>query len=338
MISPRPIDNGASYSTEPIDGQPVCESHSIDVKNDIPRLQNEDRALQLLAAQRQLYARAKRLLGLQLLLVGPVTTLIVVFSIYEPSLRAHAIAWGVTIFVLDASWLVPAQRRLRESAARVQERFDCDVLSLRWDTTKVGNPEPNESVHEQAQHYQVWASTMPPLEGWYPESVQRLPLTLARIVCQRTNCWWDAKQRRSYAAVMAGWVLLSALAVVWIGGVARLTIPDLMLFVVLPLLPTLRLAHQQWDEHRSAADRLDRLREHAERLWRIAISNPSDPNLEQEARTLQGEIFDGRKRNPPVFDFIFKRLRDRQEAQMNTGAEQLVHEAEQRIRVLGQTP
>ncbi len=306
--------------------------------NEIPKLQNEDRALQLLAAQRQLYARAKRLMGWQLMLAGPVTALIVVLSIYEPSLRAHAVAWGVTFFVLDVSWLGPAQRRLRESAARVQERFDCDVLSLRWDTTKVGNPEPNESVYEQAHLYQAWASTMPPLRGWYPESVQRLPLPLARIVCQRTNCWWDAKQRRSYAAVMAGWLLSSALAVVWIGVVAELAFPDLMLFVVLPLLPTIRLAHQQWEEHRSAADRLDRLREQAERVWRIAVNNPSDPNLEQEARTLQGEIFDGRKRNPPVFDFIFKWLRDRQEAQMNTGAEHLVHEAEQRIRVLGQMP
>src|SRR5439155_7971171 len=91
---------------------------------------------------------------------------------------------------------------------------------------------------------------------------------------------------------------------------------------------TVKLANQQWIEHRDAADRLDRLRERAERIWKDALADPNKPSLEDDARALQGEIFDGRKRNPLVFDFVFKRLRDSHEAQMNFGAEHLVAEAE----------
>lgn len=303
--------------------------------NEIIKLQNENRALLFLAAQRQIYARAKFLLGWQLILGGPIAALVAVFGILDPNAKGYVAALGATIFFLDTLYLSPAQRRLRESGARVQERFDCDVLALRWDATKVGNPESVEFVHEQAQLYQTWASKMPPLTDWYPRAVQRLPLSLARIVCQRTNCWWDAQQRRSYAGVMAGLLLAGAILVFWAGIVAGLQVSDLLLIVLVPMAPTLKLSHQQWVEHREAADRLDRLREHAERVWRHAIENPADPNLENEARSLQGEIFDGRKRNPPVFDFVFKSLRNRHEAQMNFGAEHFVDEAERCMNASG---
>jgi hypothetical protein len=299
--------------------------------NDIPKLQNENQALQLLAAQRHLYARAKRLLGWQLFLGGPIATLVAIVGIFELSAKVHVAAWGLTILLLDTLYFSPFQRRLRESGARVQERFDCDVLGLRWDATKAGNPEPVELVHEQALRYQAWASTMPPLVDWYPRAVERLPLSLARIVCQRTNCWWDGKQRRSYAALMAGLLLTCVLLVLWVGISTGLSFADLVFILLVPISTTMKLVYRQWVDHREAADQLDRLRGHAERVWRLALNDPDDPSLESEARSLQGEIFDGRKRNPPVFDFVFRLLRNDNEAQMNAGAAHYVAEAERSL-------
>jgi hypothetical protein len=94
---------------------------------------------------------------------------------------------------------------------------------------------------------------------------------------------------------------------------------------------TLKLVHRHWVDHREAADQLDRLRGHAERAWQLALKNPDDASLESEARSLQGEIFDGRKRNPPVFDFVFRLLRSGNEAQMNLGAAHYVAEAERSL-------
>ena len=92
-----------------------------------------------------------------------------------------------------------------------------------------------------------------------------------------------------------------------------------------------KLGYQQWMEHREAADRLDRLREHGERSWREALKDHNASTVEQDSRALQDEIFDGRKRNPLVFDLVFKRLRADQEAQMNFGAEEFVMEAERAL-------
>ena len=118
------------------------------------------------------------------------------------------------------------------------------------------------------------------------------------------------------------------IGVVWAGVAAKLNMTDLILVVILPMLSTVKIAHQQWTEHREAADRLDRLRDRVERAWKEALADPNKPGLDDNHRALQGEIFDCRKRNPPVFDFVFKRLRDRHEAQMNFGAEHFVMEVE----------
>eukprot|EP01036_Dinobryon_divergens_P057425 gene57425-76672_t len=173
---------------------------------------------------------------------------------------------------------------------------------------------------------------MTSLEDWYSVVVGSLPMPMARLICQRTNCWWDAEQRRKYASVMGGILLTSFLVVLALGVFAKLSVNELILIVLFPMLSTLKQAYQQWSDNREAANRLDILRACAEKSWKAALSGADDRTLENESRALQGEIFDGRKRNPLVFDFLFKRLRDEHEVQMNSGAAHLVAEAEQAMK------
>lgn len=299
--------------------------------NKILNKQNECAALQQLAAQRQTYRDAKRILGLQLLLLGPIAAIVAIASIFHPGLKPYTMLWALGVLILDATFLTPRQKRLREVAARIQERFDCDVLSLKWDSTRVGAPEPHETVIRQAARYQRIAQLMPPLQNWYSVAVGTLPLSWARLVCQRTNCWWDAEQRRRYAAVIGGLLVGSFSMVFVVGVIAKLSVEDLLLIVIFPMAGTLRLAHQQWVENRDAANRLDNLRACAEKSWNAALNGSADYVLEAEARALQGEIFDGRKRNPLVFDFLFKQLRGEHEDQANLAAAQLAAEAERKL-------
>ena len=297
----------------------------------ITTLQNDKRQLQHLAAQRQLYASAKVTLGWQLLLGGPVATAVALLGIAIPATKAFVALWGISVLVLDAVWLTPRQKRLREAGARIQEHFDCDVLGLPWNSYRAVSPEPAEMVLEQATRYRTWERKMTPLTDWYPRAVNRIPLPLARLVCQRTNCWWDAKQRRAYAGAMAGMLLAAFIGVLWLGLGAQLLLPDLVLVVILPMSSAVKLGYQQWVEHREAADRLDRLRERGECSWKDALKDHYASTVAQDSRALQDEIFDGRKRNPLVFDFVFKRLRADHETQMNFGAEELVLEAERAL-------
>ena len=295
-------------------------------------MQNDPAQLNKLAAQRHLYGIAKRISAWQLILTGPIATLTALFAIAFPPARPFLAIWGIAVTLLDIIWLSEWQKRKREQGAKAQESFDCDVLGLPWNSLKAGQKLDPELIREHSQKYEAWAASMPPLRDWYPIEFGQLPLHVATIACQRANAWWDGKQRRLYGSV----ILYSTMAVIGLVLVAALfasiSYIDLLVVVLLPLAPMIVAAIRQHKEHVSAADRSDRLKDHASSVWAQALANASAAKLKKECRTLQDEIFEGRKRNPPVFDWIFRRLRNRFEDQMTFGASQLVAEAVGKLR------
>jgi len=294
--------------------------------------QNTDRQLYRLGAQRQLYATAKVIFGWQLVLGCPIAVISAIFVISDPSLKGFAAGWGILVTLADIFWLTPWQKRLRDSAARIQEEFDCDVLGLPWNELKAGKHPDPELVKEQYDKYAAWAAKMPPITNWYAPSVDELPLHIGRIACQRANCWWDANQRRRYAMWVIG-ILVSIFVVVFgLAFVTGMTIDDFVLKVVAPLAPALTIGIRQYREQTDAAERLDKLKAHSENLWKESLSGKSAKVLASKSRNLQDEILDNRKKSPPVFDFIFMRLRPKYEAQMNFGADELVEQAKQKLK------
>ena len=295
--------------------------------------QNTERQLQRLAAQRQLYAFAKAIFGWQLILSGPVAVASAFAVMAFPAFKGIAAGWGLLVTLADIFWLTPWQKRLRNEAARIQEAFDCDVLELPWNDLKAGSRPDPEFVKEQADRYQRWGQKMPSLSSWYAPVVEELPLHIGRIACQRSNCWWDSKQRRRYAAWIISIVVAVFLVVLCVAFGSGFTIEDFVLKVVAPLAPALLLGIRQFYEQIEAAARLDKLKEHSERLWKDALAGKSKTEVTNRSRNLQDEILENRRKSPLVFDGIFKRLRPSYEQQMNFGVAELVAEAKQELEL-----
>jgi hypothetical protein len=292
--------------------------------------QNGEGQILRLAAQRQLYSAAKTILGWQMFIGGPVAVMSAFLVLADPSWKSIAASWGILVTLCDIFWLTPWQKRLRDSAARIQEAFDCDVFELRWNDIKAGSRPDPELIKEQSDKYRGWASRMPPLTDWYAPIVSDLPMHIGRIACQRTNCLWDSKQRRRYAVGIVVFVALSFALVFGLSLRAGMTMEDFILKVVAPLAPALLLGMRQYSEQMEAAARLDRLKDHAERLWNDALSGQSPEEVTLRSRSLQDEILENRRKSPPVFDWIFKRLRPQYEGQMIFSVAELVTQAKQR--------
>jgi hypothetical protein len=295
--------------------------------------QNTERQLQRLAAQRQLYAFAKSIFIGQLFLSGPLAVSSAFTVLAFPALKGVAAGWGILVTLADIFWLTPWQKRLRNEAARIQEAFDCDVLGLPWNDLKAGSKPDPEFVKEQADKYQRWEQKMPALTNWYAPAIDELPQHIGRIACQRSNCWWDSKQRRRYAAWIIGIVVAVFLIVLCVAFGNGLTIEDFVLKVVAPLAPALVLGIRQFYDQIEAASRLDKLKEHADRLWKDALAGKSKTEVASRARNLQDEILENRRKSPLVFDGIFTRLRPSYEQQMNFGVAELVAEAKQKLEL-----
>jgi hypothetical protein len=234
------------------------------------------------------------------------------------------------VVLADILWLTPWQKRLRDSGARVQEAFDCDVLELPWNEMKAGSRPDPELVKEQSDRYErSVAVRMPPLRDWYAPIVSDLPIHIGRVACQRTNCWWDGKQRRRYAIGVGSIVVIVVTVTIFAAVGVMSSVPDLILLVFGPLAPFIVLGIRQYHEQSEAATRADRLKEYSERLWADAIVGQAKTKIATQSRSLQDEILEHRRKSPMVFDWIFRRLRPAYEAQMVFGIESLVREAKQ---------
>src|SRR6187402_1492556 len=103
-------------------------------------------------------------------------------------------------------------------------------------------------------------------------------------------------------------------------------IADLLVTSLVPLASGITLALRQYRENVEAAARLDKLKDSARASWTRALGGASESELGTASRQLQDELFDHRKRNVPVFDWLYDRLRLEHEEQMQKSAKQLVDE------------
>ncbi|MCE5306074.1 MAG: hypothetical protein LLG20_00370 [Acidobacteriales bacterium] len=301
--------------------------------NSITRLQVAAPQLKRLVAQRKLYSRAKQVLAWQIIVTVVSVVILSFVVLWIPGLKAYAALWGIVAVLLDFAVFAPWQSSLKAKAAGIQELFDCEVLSLPWQEIKAGTPPDIETVTE-------W-SRLPPgtdyetakVRNWYPAEAGEAPLPIGRLICQRANCWWDAKLRRRYAIWIAAFTGGIFLLTVVIGLVGHVTLDQFLLAGTIPFLPVLVIGIRQFTDQRQASTRLDDLKEHSERLWREALSGQvAEDELSRRSRTLQDEIFEQRRRNPLIFDWVYRRLRDEQEELMNQCASDLLHEARAALR------
>lgn len=295
--------------------------------NNIPQGQNTPLQLERLAAQRQLYSDAKNIQNINIILSIPCVILWSILIAIFSNLQIYAALWGLSVTLLEQAILSNWQKSLQEKAAKIQQLFDCDIFELDWSQLCSGSrPEPEIIINSDAKYRKKDPNYLE-LKDWYPVSVGQLPIHEARLICQRSNIWWDANQKRRYSS----WIFLGLITIIIIvflvGLIGGLTLEKFVLAIVTPLLPAIIFALRQYIDNKQAANRLDNLREHSENIWQQVINRRITPQeLERESYILQNQIYDNRRLSPLIFDWLYSRLKQQNEEQMNKGAEVLIKE------------
>ena len=286
--------------------------------------------IELLAAQKNIYSRAKNIIGIQMILSVPVAICAVITTIVKPELNGYIALWGILIVLFDLFVFTPWVKKLQDSAARIQELFDTKVLGLDWNDISVGKrPEP-ELVHEEAKKHGIVEEKITGLRNWYPLIIDEIPEIFGIIISQRSNVWWDARMRRKYTLAIRVILVSIAFGLIGYGLYEKKDMFEFLAFIVAPLAATYVFGYRQMTEHSDAADRLDMLKSFSEKIWSDALDGKDVATLIFESRALQDQIFEHRKKNPPIFDFLFRWFRDGNEELMNKGAKTLVDEYSRR--------
>lgn len=285
--------------------------------------QDQDEALRLLIAQRLLYRRAKRWLGLRwfgMVVIGLGAPLV---SVTRPELAgvAGSVA-GVWLF-LGRTLFIFAQNSTVAKAAAVQERFDFLVYGMPESIDRSALPSleeitkiagPDTGLRDVAQREEL-------LE-WYPiEDLDPGLVTVA--ICQRANASYADRLLRVTAVAWTGLTGLWFMVLVALSFLVGLSLSQFMVGVFLPILPAfLDIGKYVVDIWRAARDRKDLAGSIEERL------EGTDGAVEgQDLMVWQERLYALRRSTPQVPDFVYKIRRKANELAMHSVARQLADRA-----------
>lgn len=301
--------------------------------NNIHLRQNEAKQIERLAAQRELYSSAKRYYGLRIILTVIIPVVFAIVAIAYPGLLVVASIYGLVIFVVDIAILESFIGRMKLKAAKIQEMFDCYVLDIPVSPLKAVNDVTIEEVLRNHDAYIKIPTNVEKIRNWYPVKVEKLPVEIARLICQRCNCWWDGNLRENYANLLKFIMLAVSIISLIIGIVTKMTLID-MLLLYSGLVPFYQFGLTEADKNSKASLKLKDLLMYVENTWGMAmIGVLSSEQMVIESRRLQDEIFNHRSQAPLLLDFYYKVFRGRNEELMNRTVDSLIDEALERLGI-----
>lgn len=302
------------------------------MQNLILEKQNTDDFIEYLAASSYLYANVKNIVGMQIVLTVVIPIIFSILTILYPDIfRFYGALYGIFISLLDTIVFEKLQKDWKKEAAKVQECFDCRLFGLKWNNFRVGDKIAPEKIQKASTSY-LSKNSDSVLKDWYSVHIKDLPLSLARLVCQRNSVYWDFELRGKFTV----WLIVLGISLFILGVIVAITlnytVTNYIITILVPVFPTFIWLIREIKRQYESKTTLDRLIKYIGQLWDGILQNKfSDEELEVKSRELQDEIYTHRYSNQPIFNWIYKKSRKQQEIQMNETVKKLVKELKESL-------
>lgn len=275
------------------------------------------------------YGCAKTCMGLQMMLTICGAGVLTWIASKHPELKHWTTFSAVTITLLDTLVLERIQSFYKKKGAAMKELLDTTLLDLSWNSLRCGTAYSRADYALANRKFRNRRSgALKRLQDWYPTAIAVLPLPLARLICQRTNCWYDSELRKKYGNVLYGLFAVIALGVVICAITRSLTVSEMIMQLYVPLSPAFMWLLREAPKHWKAAELHERTQKAIDAEWRRLLGLSGNAHdAQRESRNIQDLIYDGRLKNPLVFDRFYLVVRDAHEVGMNEEAQEKVNEA-----------
>ncbi len=309
------------------------------MENDIIRKQNQEVSINMIAAFRQKYSDIKRVSFIQVVLS---VWLSIVLGVLALALKSQLVTGVIGVPQLDISLYVSFYcvvialadlflfNKLidsgKELAAKIQERFDTNVLGISWNITLAGTTPDAEVIYSlKNKFYRVKGNKREHLTNWYNPKVEDVSHHKGVLLCQRMNLYWDKSLRQA----VNGRILIALVfwcTVILIVALAQdLSLRTLLLAVVCPLLPILSFSLKLISDNNKSIANLTRLKEVLESAWMDATGQCITI---AKLREVQNEIYQHRKTNRPISDRFYWKQKDEFEGDAQYSIEEMIAELE----------
>ncbi|MDF2192612.1 S-4TM family putative pore-forming effector [Paraflavitalea sp. CAU 1676] len=285
--------------------------------NNIKELQDKTENLKLLAAQRVLYKRAKKMFTFQVISTVVVSIVFVVLKCFTKEQLGfdpkdiNVIA--VVVALLEPLLFMLLVSNLRTNGAKIQELFDRRLYGMKWNKANSEDEPEKHVIDENARRYVD--DPKAPLENWYDIELDGLSHNKAIITCQETNLFYDGRLRLSFRDASLIVCLIMVLLTVVIAAILDMSMRKYFTYLALPILPAISLTLKIYLENKKSQAAADKLRGFAKQIKR----NEDTPSFE-DLKQIQDRIYCMRKDSALIPEWYYKKHRARLEREMKVNA------------------
>ena len=290
--------------------------------NNIVELQNRPGNIKMLKAMRHLYSKVGKLTKYYFIFCVLVP---IVISFTKPFISSetyqvlfHSMIAYNLLSLIAGLCLECIIKKERVLAAKIQQKFDCDVFELQWNKYAFGAQPTVEEIDYNAKF-----SNDEDFINWYDREVYTVDRKLAVIICQRINLTYDVALRKKFLCYLT---IISIIILIIILGIAFYEDEGLrstIVFVAVPLIPVIRWF---FSTRKANSDNMEK----CERIKKII-----DDYLEKYRHNgivfndidlceIQNCIYEHRKTAFKIPDFIYNKMRSKQEKTVRTTVAELI--------------
>lgn len=290
-------------------------------QNHIGEHQTSPAMLNLLRARKRVLDRVKLFQRIYLAVILALPAISLWSTLYFTTAKPWVSLFALAVGAFDAMFLDPWRKKRIKLSARIQEEFDCNVLEMQRNPFTAGKTLSAEEIHRESRGI-LSPKAEKQLRDWYPKNADRLPIHVARLVCQRTNLWYDSQLRNAHRTLL--WILAAIYFLILIISVWHFTLAQFILVALIPFGPfftwIIREHHRQGDAI-ALVDRL--LAEITDSIHRFSQAKDSAEAMAR-SRELQDAIFGHRATSPLTGDLVYNTKRANLEEEMEVGAADFV--------------
>lgn len=276
------------------------------MSNGIAMRQNEEKAITMLAAQRQLYNDAKRFDAISVMLsvwLPFVMALILLFLPEESNWKSvsYILAIVSMLFSFVVGKRIDDKKKL---AAYIQQKFDVYVYNMPWNERSFGKDKNvNQDIVTYSKHIMENDEEKKRLHNWYTPAVDNKELLTGILLCQKENFWWDVGLRKRYRLVSVVMIVFLCSLVLGMGLWKNESVAMLLwrFAFIVPMLEWL------FDTVKTLNGDMERLKELDD------IINNDVPKTIDELQDIQKMIFEHRKECYAIPNFIYQIFKDNDE-------------------------
>ncbi len=229
---------------------------------------------------------------------------------------------SIIVLTIDKFFIGEKIDSTRETAAKIQEKFDRGLFDLGWNSALAGSQPRSEDIIKHGEWY-LNKHTEAKLRDWYAVENNAVSHKFQILICQNSSLYWDAslRQKINYIVVILGLLIFASALISCLAF--DLSTSAVVTNLTALLGPILDYGYKTLKENKSSIANSERLLECLEQSLTNATQNKSDAEIYKSIEAIQDQLYVKRKSDWLIPDFFYKILRNTDENIMRQTTRQL---------------